>query len=271
MPKTKDMASRFGFASTPFTCELRVNENFAHEVYSEPLEHLFRAVDKRMSAALIAPAGTGKTTLLRELVSRLPETRYRVRYIKVTDLSKRDMCREIAMAARIEPAGNYPSLVRKLQERFAASLDMDGLRPVMILDEAHDIRPEVLGVLRILTNYDMDSRLVVSFVLSGQPFLAKLLQSPRLEDVARRLVHYAALRLLSRKEIKEYMHHRCRIAACNTFPFDASAADAIYEIGRGNLRATDHLSLKSLEIAHDDDCDVVSSNHVTKARGMLWA
>ena len=37
-----------------------------------------------------------------------------------------------------------------------------------MLDEAHDIRPDVLGILRVLTNFKWDSRLVVSFVLANQ-------------------------------------------------------------------------------------------------------
>ena len=60
-----------------------------HELYERPLKHLFGTLDKRMSAALIAPAGTGKTMLLRALMARLPQARYRVHYVKVTDLSKR--------------------------------------------------------------------------------------------------------------------------------------------------------------------------------------
>ncbi len=270
MKKFKDFISRFSFNTTPFTCEIRVEDHFVTEALTEPLEQLYRAVDKRMSAALIAPAGTGKTALLRNLVSRLPETRYHVHYVKVADLCKRDFCREIATVAGAEPAGNYPALVRRLQERFSASMDIDGLRPVLIVDEAHDMRPEVLGILRILTNFDMDSRLVISIILSGQSPLAKRLNHPKLEDVARRLTHLATLRLLSRSEIKPYIKHRCLIAGAADCPFDTGAIETLYELGRGNLRATDHLSLKSLEIAHDIDCDVVNSNHVTQARGMLW-
>jgi type II secretory pathway predicted ATPase ExeA len=270
MKKIKDFMDRYGFHTTPFTCEIRVADHFVNEAYNQVLEYLYRAVDKRMSAALIAPAGTGKTTLLRRLVSRLPETRYRLHYVKVTDLSKRDLCREITAVAGAEPAGNYPALVRRLQDRLAASLDIDGLRPVLLLDEAHDIRPEVLGMLRILTNFDMDSRLVVSIVLAGQPPLAKLLRHPKLEDVARRLAHCANLRLLSRVELKPYIQHRCHIAGASACPFDTGAIEALYEIARGNLRATDHLALKSLEIAHELDADVLDSNHITQARSMLW-
>ncbi|MCP4381690.1 MAG: AAA family ATPase [Hyphomicrobiales bacterium] len=264
------MPGRFGFHSIPFTREIRVADRFAHEAYERPREYLRRAVDKRMSAALIAPAGTGKTTLLRTLMGSLPESRYRVRYVKVTDLSKRDLCREIATSVGAEPAGNYPTLVRRLQERFTNDLDVDAVRPVLFLDDSHGMRPEVLGILRILTNFDMDSRLVLSFVLAGQPPLAQLLRDQRLVDVTHRLAHCATLRPLSRKETADYIEHRCRIAGAAAAPFDGSALPALYEIGRGNLRATDHLAPQALELAHDNQCDVVDAQHVTEARRLLW-
>jgi len=269
MNKINDFITRFGFHVAPFTCEIRVEEQFYLEFSKQVMDELLSTVKKRMSAALIAPSGTGKTKILRTLVSKLPETRYRISYIKVTDLSKREFCREIAAATGSEAAGDYPSLVRKLQNRFTSSIDIDGLRPVLILDECHDIRADVLGIIRILTNFEMDSRLVVSIILSGQSPLLNLLRHPNLEDVAHRLTHCATLRLLSRKEITQYMQHRCKIAGSSDCPFDTGALDAVYEIGRGNMRATDYIALKSLEIAHEEDSDVVNSNHVTKSRGML--
>lgn len=270
MSKMHDFISRFGFHTTPFTCEIGINEHFSHEIYQKPVEQLLGIINQRMSAALIAPAGTGKTAVLRSIRNKLPETRYQVHYIKVTDLGKRDFCREIAMAVGAEPAGTYPALVRRLQDRFATSMDMLGTRILLLIDEAHDIRPDVLAMLRILTNFDMDNRLVVSIVLAGQAPLKKMLQHPKLEDVAHRLALCATLRLLSRKESVLYIKHRCRVGGVAECPFDTSALEAIYEIGRGNLRATDHLALKALETAHNHDCDIVDYNHVTEARGMLW-
>ena len=265
-----DMLSRFGFHSLPFTREIRVADRFVHELNERPREYLLRALNKRMSGALIAPAGTGKTTLLRALIDALPESRYRVRYVKVTDLSKRDLCREIATAVGVAPAGTYPTLVRRLQERFANDLDVEAVRPVLFLDDGHGMRPEVLSLLRILTNFEMDSRLVLSFVLAGQPPLSRLLGDERLKDVTHRLAHCATLRPLSRQETGDYIVHRCRIAGSATAPFDGGAMAAIYEIGRGNLRATDHLALQALELAHDAGCDVVDAQQVTEARRLLW-
>ena len=270
MTKAKDFISRFGFHGVPFTCEIRNEERYVNDIYQMPIDHLYRTLDKRMCGALIAPAGTGKTAVLRALIDRLPEARYRVHYVKVTNLSKRDMCREIATVTGIESTGTYPALVKRLQEHYSTSLAIDGIRPVLILDEAHDIRPDVLAIIRILTNFEMDNRLVVSIVLTGQPPLAKLLKHPSLEAVTHRLALCTSLRTLSRTETAQYVEHRCRIGGASPSPFDEGAMQALYEIGRGNLRATDQLSLKSLETAHDRDCDIVDGNHVAEARRLLW-
>jgi general secretion pathway protein A len=137
---------------------------------------------------------------------------------------------------------------------------------VLILDDAHELRPEVLGMLRVLTNFQMDSRLVLSVVLIGQSGLGAMLRRPEHEDIARRLVHYAVLRPLSRDEVQQYVAHRCTIAGAPRMPFDEGSLDALYEVGRGNLRATDVVALKSLEVADRRGHDVVDSSCVIEAR-----
>lgn len=265
-----DLRAAFGFHAIPFTREIAADDHLHVPFLDEALAGLLSAVEARMSAALIAPAGTGKTALLRRLRSGLPEARYHVHYVKVTGLSKRDMCREIAVACGAQPAGSYPMLVRRLQERFEATAHGEGRRPVLLLDESHELRPDVLGMLRILTNFDMDSRLVLSLVLAGQTPLRTLLARDEQEAMARRIVHYAQLRLLSRDELARYVAHRCAIAGAATVPFDDRTLDALFEIGRGNLRATDDLALKSLTYAAAAGHQAVSVQHVVGARKDLW-
>jgi general secretion pathway protein A len=142
-------------------------------------------------------------------------------------------------------------LVRRLQERFEATAHEEGRRPVLLLDESHELRPDVLGMLRILTNFDMDSRLVFSLVIAGQTPLRALLARDEQEAMARRIIHYAQLRMLSRDELAQYV-------------------DAIFEIGRGNLRATDDLAFKSLDYAAAGGHAAVSVQHVIAARKALW-
>jgi len=267
---TSDLRSHFAIHTTPFTREISVAERFALDQFAEVTTALRHCIEQRMSAALIAPAGTGKTATVRALCAELPEARYDVHYVKVTHLSKRDMCREITAAMGVAPAGSYPFLVRRIQERLQTASGDDGRRPVLVIDEAHDLRAEVLGMLRVLTNFEMDSRLVVSVLLVGQPPLRTLLRRDTLEDVARRLAHIAALRPLSRAETGRYLEHRMTIAGATTSPFDAATVEAIYEVGHGNLRATDRLALKSLELAWREGVTTVSTNHAIEARKLLW-
>lgn len=269
-PSVTDLCSRFGFHTLPFTRELAVKDRFVHPDFDAALQPLLDAVSQRMSCALIAPAGTGKSALLRALCARLPAARYRTHYVCVTHLSKRDMCREIAVAVGATPAGSYPMLVRRLQEHFVAATDTDGVRPVLLIDDSHEIRPEVLGLLRIVTNFDMDSRLVVSIVLCGQPPLARLLRRDDLADVCGRLAHIAQLTPLSRPDCARYIEHRITIAGAHTSPLAADALDAVYEISRGNLRGIDRLCRKALALAHDSNHDKVDANHIAEARRMLW-
>jgi general secretion pathway protein A len=268
-PAVPDVRAHFALCALPFTREIDPRDRFTLPVFDQPLAHLQRAVESRQSCALIAPSGAGKTLLLRALARRLPEARYRVHDVKVTSLSKRDFCREVATACGLDPAGTYPSLVRKLQERFLAQSDDEGLRPVLFLDEAQDMRPDVLATLRLLTNFDLDSRLVLSLVLAGDSRLQNLLERHDLEPVRRRLAHVAFLPLLSREHTRAYLHHRLQLAGAPPELFPDEATDALYEISRGNLRALDHLALKTLELAAEQDRTEISATLVAAARRHL--
>jgi len=266
----QDPYGRFGFHKPPFTRELRPDELFRIPMYDAIVEELYCTVEHRMSAAVVAPAGTGKTTVLRRLIDRLPQTRYRVRYVKVTGLSKRDFCREIAMACALTPRGSYPGLMRQIQEHFETVANADGIRPVLVIDEAHELKPDVLSMLRLITNFDMDSRLLLALVIAGQPPLKTLLGREDQCAIRHRLAHMDSLRLLSRDELAQYVRHRCAIAGAQNVPFDSGAIDALFELSRGNLRATDRLALKSIQAAGKAGESVVNNAHIVAARQYLW-
>lgn len=268
-----DVRSHFGLTGLPFTREIPVDKLYPHPQFKETVRELHGTVEERMSAAIISAAGTGKTVVLRALKASLPEARYRVHYVKLTNLCARDFCKELAVAMGCTPAGYFGALVRKVQARAQALMEQESLRPVIILDEAHDMRPEVLAILRILTNFEMDSKLVVSIILAGQPSLKHILRREELESVTRRLAHYATLRLLSREETRDYVAHRLSVAGANQDIFDHSSLDAIYEMAQGNLRATDRIALKAMEQAFAKGHQVVGFEHVGEAKKKVvpWA
>lgn len=266
---SKDLLSFFNCHTMPFTREIPVEKLFVLPFLVSACEALVNAVRNRMCVAMFGPAGGGKSVLIRLLMSKLPESRFRIHYVKIADLPRRDMCREIAAIMGVASTGNYPTLVRRLQERFLILQDNESVRPVIVIDDAHHMRPDVLGLLSVLTNFEMDSRLVVSIVLAGQPPLRRALEREETEEVAGRLSHLITLRLLSRDEARDYIKHRVNIAGMRSTPFDEQGLEAVYETSRGNMRAIDQIALKTLEVAHAAGCKVGDSNHVAEARKLV--
>jgi type II secretory pathway predicted ATPase ExeA len=261
---------RFHFTTPPFTRELRLEHRFKAPHMDEEVSALKRVIESRQSAALVAPAGAGKTLVLRALLGSLSEARYRTTYLKLTDISARDMCRQIAAALGVTPASQYPSLVRAIETQLRQGFIEQGKRQVIVFDEAHDLRNEFLRMIRIITNFDMDSKLVVSVILCGQPPLKDTLLMPQMEDIRQRLVYYGELRLLTREETRAYVEHRCRIAGAAKNPFDPQAVEALFEVTRGNPRAIDKLATASLLATNQAGRDIVDSSDVASARASQW-
>jgi len=235
----------------------------------ELVDGLEASVSARMSVAVIAPSGTGKSALLRRLVERLPETRYQVAEIKVTSVSNRDFYRGLARALAVEPTGTWPGLLEKLQAYAQSLAATEARRLVIVIDEAQDMRPEVLSTLRVLTNFNLDSELLISIVLVGDGGLDTLLHRPDMEALRSRLSRVFRIRLLSKTETKAYIDHRLDLTGARQQLLDDSAVEAVYDFSRGNLRAIDHLCRTALDLAARQKLETIDAGLVTAARKRL--
>jgi general secretion pathway protein A len=261
---------RFRFVTTPFTREIKIEQRFRADFIEAEIKSLTEVVEGRQSAALVAPAGTGKSVVLRALRSALPEARYRIVYIKLANLAARDMCRQLAMGLGLAPAGHYPSLVAAIEERFRQGYEEQGLRQVVMFDDAPERRPEVIRLLRLLTNYEMDSKLVVSVILAGQGPLKQAILAQAMEDVRQRLSHAGELRLLAREETKAYVDHRVKIAGASRSPFSGESIEALHEVTLGNMRAIDKMATASLRAADAAGRATISAADVAAVRSEQW-
>jgi len=260
----------FNFIVQPFNREVKIEQRFKVDFIEKEVKKLIETIENRESGVLIGSAGSGKSVALRALVSSMPETRYRIVYLKLADLVARDMCRQIALGLGLAPVGNYPSLVRTLEDRLFNGFEQQGMRQVLIFDDAHEMRYDSLRLVRLLTNFNMDSKLVVSIILSGHLSLKKILMKVELEDIKQRINTFSEIRLLSRDETKSYIKYRVNLAGVNKNLFDGSAYDALFEITQGNMRAIDKLAFASLQIANTEGLKIVSATEVAIAKGSQW-
>jgi hypothetical protein len=116
-------------------------------------------------------SGSGKTTTCRHLVAGLHSGLYRVLYVSMTTGNVMDLYKSIAWELGLPTERNRAALFRQIRSEVSRLCAENRLRPVLIVDEAHHLRTELLEDLRLLTNYAMDSENRLTVVLVGHPEL----------------------------------------------------------------------------------------------------
>lgn len=264
------MIDHFKLRQRPFTREIRSAEHFPLDFLESQVTELARCVEMRASGLIVAPAGMGKTSILRKLRDRLSESQYRVSYLKVTNLSNRDLCREICAAIGAKAVGSYPAMVRSIQKVMLRSCSESAIHPVIIFDDAQALRSQGFEALKCISNFEMDSKLAVSFILAGHSSLKDKLYAPGLADVRQRIVHCGQLRALSQSESAQYIDHRSKVVGASQSLFSTEAIEGIYLASKGNMRAIDNIALKALIHAGDMQQSQVETQNVIAARNELW-
>ena len=123
--------------------------------------------------------GTGKTTILRWMMQRLDRT-VLVAYIFNPRLSVPEFYQHLATLLDIQKWETKSDLLLELG-RALESRHSRGLRTVLIIDEAQNLKPRVLEQIRLLSNLETEKEKLLQIVLVGQPELGRLLQ--RVQDL----------------------------------------------------------------------------------------
>jgi general secretion pathway protein A len=203
--------------------------------HREALAHLLYGVQGEGGILLLTgEVGTGKTTLCRCLLDQI-QTRCDVAFILNPKMSVDELLASICDEFHIEMPAIGPS-VKVLVDAINAHLlraNAQGRRAVLIIDEAQNLRTDVLEQLRLLTNLETNTRKLLQIILIGQPELQDMLRKPELRQVAQRIVARYHLSQLTRLEVAAYVMHRLRIAGTQMPVFPYSLIGPLYRMTGG--------------------------------------
>ncbi|MBB6091253.1 type II secretory pathway predicted ATPase ExeA [Povalibacter uvarum] len=209
-----------------------------HQFAAMMLEY---AVMNRTGFALLTgEVGSGKTMLLRRLLSRLgPEVC--VGMIANTNASFGKLLQWVCLAFDLpyqkkDDAELYQTFVDFLVERYAA-----GQRVLLIVDEAQNLDPQMLEELRVLSNVNADRHLVLQTILVGQPELRETLRRTDLRQFAQRIGIDYHLPALTLQEARMYVRHRLKVAGGAPDLIETEAIDLAWSRGCGIPRLVNQL------------------------------
>jgi general secretion pathway protein A len=186
--------------------------------------------------------GAGKTTLVRNLFSRLPSDRIVAAHIVNTHLDPDDTLRMVVAAFGLPHEGlSKTDLITRL-EHFLRFNDQQGKRALLVIDEAQNLSPRTVEELRMLSNFQTDDTSLLQTFLLGQPEFRHTLHSPGMSQLRQRVIASYHLGPMDAQETRAYIEHRLQTVGWRGDPaFDDGAHAAIHAYTGGIPRKTNTL------------------------------
>ena len=213
----------------------------------------FGVLERKGYLALTAEAGLGKTTALRALSGVLAESNVASSVIFAPTLTAPEFL-ELAMlnfGFRDLPQSKAQRL--KLLEEFLVRSDAGGKVLALIVDEAHQLSPELLEEVRLLGNFESADRKLLQIVLAGQEQLNDRLNLPELWQLKQRIAIRLSLRRLDREGVGEYIRFRwSKAGGAQPAPFSDASLDGIAAWSNGIPRLINTICDNALLIAFSE-------------------
>jgi type II secretory pathway predicted ATPase ExeA len=139
------------------------------------------------------------------------------------------------------------SMLAQLNE-FLIKRYADNQNPVLVIDEAQNLSPDVLEELRMLSNLETNQQKLIQIVLVGQPELGEILQRDDLRQLRQRIPGMCRMQLLSRDEVYRYIRYRLAVAGLTNgqLVFSEGAIDEVFEYSMGTPRLVNMLCDRAL-------------------------
>lgn len=256
--------ARFGFQRRPFDKSIDTRKLYVWPGLQELEARLEMAKQSRGILLVTGEPGTGKTVALRRFVDSLNAEHYRPVYLPLATVTVLDSYAQLNRALGGQDVRSKSLLYHEIQHGIA-QLAAQGKQVVLVFDEADLLRSPLFDELRILLNFEMDSKDPVLLILAGQPqLLAKLALRVHLPFRQRVAMRYR-MPPLDEKHTRGYVDHHLRLAGRRQRLFTDEALLQLFVQSGGIPRAIGNLALYALYHAASHNKDLVELDDLVAA------
>lgn len=208
--------------------------------------------------------GTGKTTLINTLMSRI----------------KDDVIAAVVSDPGLEPMdffyyiANLFGITNKVKSKadflfhfgaFLKKASQQKKKVLLIIDEAQRIKADLLEEIRLLSNIEQSGERLLNVFLIGQNELNEMLLKSENRGLKQRITTFFNIVPLKLDEVHAYIGYRLRVVGCDQKIFTEAAIRKIFNFSKGYPRLINVICDQSLISAFVEDSQKVTAGMVASS------
>jgi len=256
------LRATFSLSLIPFTKDIDTHNLFAHEQFTEMTRRLRLLVETRGIGLFTGDVGCGKSTAVRTLTQGLCAQTHKVVYLCRGLDNPGAFYTLLASQLDIVPKFRKTDVAAQTLAAIAELYSHQRICTVLIIDEAHLLKTDILDEVRLLHNANFDSTDMLATALVGQPSLRKTIELNRFLPLRQRICLSYHLGPLPRDAAYKYFEHQLALAKSATRIFMDNDIETIIGAATGVPRVINALALRSMTRAAELKMTIVDQECV---------
>lgn len=252
----------YGFTSEPFLLQINTDQLYPTKALNSSYDRLLYAIKLKAIAIITGEVGSGKSTTLRYAADKLHPSQYQIIPVIASPGSILEILRLVGIELNLDVKTHSTALITKAIKSILVEIIQRKQNPILIIDEAHLMRLEVFTYLHTLGQIQINTKLMLPIILSGQNSLIDKLLYHTSKPIASRVVAKTHLEGLKLIDMTGYLKHHLEIAGLADQLFSDEAILAIHQGSGGLLRRANILARGALIAAANEKCQMVAAEHV---------
>lgn len=260
----QDYIARYGLDFNPFI-KNALDIHISTEDYKELKVRLDYLLHNKGFGIITGGPGRGKTTAVRHYMSNLNSSLYKVVYTSLSTLTVSEFYKHLAKELGLEVCYKKNENYRNIQAEITRQSLEKRITPVIIIDEANYISNAVLNDLKMLFNFEMDSRDRAVVLLVGLPQLNNTLRLSANEPLRQRIIMNYNMESLTKEESIEYVKSKLGGANGTVEIFQTNALEAIANASNGIPRVINKICNSALMVAASKNAELIDADTIMLA------
>jgi len=255
----------YNLKSKPFQINIEPKSLWFGKSMSTALLSLKKAILKDSGFFMLTgDTGTGKTVLINYIESILKD-KVIVASIPNPDFKPHDFLNLLAncfkMNKKFESKGTFLIYLRKfLQKAYT-----NNKKVLLIIDEAHRLKRDILSELDLLSNIKIDNKIMINILLVGQDGLNELLKESYNKVIRENIIVKCNLGLLTENETGEFIRHNIKVAGTENEIFNSKAVREVFSFSKGNPRLINSVCDYAMVKGCSNDIKIIDAAVIKKS------